>query len=105
MNNEKLHRRALRRAESEQVALACVAAGLLSHIKLHVGRKASANPVNHSSNIVAEPLVLNHVAERGARLVDSVELPASTAGLVVNSESKAKSFSNGVGHVVHGACV
>jgi hypothetical protein len=105
MNNVKLHRRAQRRAESKQVALACVAAGVLSQLKLHVGRKASTNPVHHGSNIIAEPLVLNHVAARGARLVDSVKLTASTAGLVVNSESKAESFSDGIGHVIHGACV
>lgn len=96
-------RRMQRRIESEQVVRRALEAGLLSHALLHVRGEPRTQAVEDGGNLGCEAVAINHVAERGAGFVDAVQLAAGAAGLVVDSESEADGFSDGVRHLVHEA--
>ena len=100
---QRRERRELRKAESEQTVRECVALDLLSDGYLHTRGESGAEAIEHGGDVVAEALVVNHVAQGGAGLVDAVQLSAVAGGLVVDGKGESKRLANSVERVAHGA--
>lgn len=92
-------RRMQRRRELDELVVLAQRSGQISQVGAKVGGQPGCNPLKNGGLGFREALVLDMGEKLLTRLIDAIQLPAVTRGLVVHRQGEPEGKANGVSHI------